>query len=264
MCIENIKIEKRTINIIKEIINKENLDEYKYSRRIRDYIKQLPQNLSKESKVLDIGLAHGLFSVLIKCEFNCEIWGIDKKRRERKVDRIKQGKWLKRYKSYDINFTYCDITKEYLPFSKKEFDLVIFTEVLEHLITNHPPIDELYKIRKVMKKGGTLILSTPNYASISRRINHLFGKQRAYGFRDRNSNVPSYGKHFKEYTLSELKYILEKANYKNIQTSYVNHSPKPSELYGNIFNILSNLYAPFRNTIILKTSRKYIRYYMDI
>ncbi len=52
---------------------------------------------------------------------------------------------------------------ESLAFEKSRFDAVIFTEVLEH-VNLHPQL-VLCEINRILKKGGTLILSTPNASS---------------------------------------------------------------------------------------------------
>src|SRR5690606_16552983 len=58
------------------------------------------------------------------------------------------------------------ITKS-LPFEKNEFDCVILGEVIEHV----PNTDfVLQEIRRVLKKNGTLLISTPNLVSWANRI----------------------------------------------------------------------------------------------
>lgn len=46
-----------------------------------------------------------------------------------------------------------------LPFSKGTFDIVISTEVIEHTIDPKKAINEIYR---VLKPGGTVVLTTPN------------------------------------------------------------------------------------------------------
>lgn len=69
----------------------------------------------------------------------------------------------------------CDLNKENieLPFPPNTFDLVICTEVFEHLLWPHHLIGE---IKRVLTHGGVLILSVPNIASLTYRIAWLLGR----------------------------------------------------------------------------------------
>jgi SAM-dependent methyltransferase len=55
----------------------------------------------------------------------------------------------------------CDIVADahFIPFKENIFDTVISLEVLEHL---HAPSKGLMEIRRVLKKGGKLVISVPN------------------------------------------------------------------------------------------------------
>ena len=60
-----------------------------------------------------------------------------------------------------------------LPFTDTSFDIVICAEVIEHVVEVRQLINE---IDRVLKKGGKLILSTPNLVSLGNRIGMTFGK----------------------------------------------------------------------------------------
>ena len=65
-----------------------------------------------------------------------------------------------------------NIDAEALPFSDGSFDMVIFLDVVEHLVE---PIQALRDIRRVIKPGGELFIATPNIAKWTRRIKLLLG-----------------------------------------------------------------------------------------
>jgi 2-polyprenyl-3-methyl-5-hydroxy-6-metoxy-1,4-benzoquinol methylase len=67
-------------------------------------------------------------------------------------------------------------------------DCAVFTEVIEHLHYYYVPW-VLSEINKSLKPGGYLILTTPNIASLFRRLRLLLGKQ------------PIYRYHVREYTM---------------------------------------------------------------
>ena len=61
-----------------------------------------------------------------------------------------------------------------LPFANDSFDCVSFCEVIEHLVD---PDRALQEIARVLKIGGTLVITTPNMVSWFNRILVLFGIQ---------------------------------------------------------------------------------------
>ena len=60
-----------------------------------------------------------------------------------------------------------------LPFEDGAFDVIIATEIVEHIVETRQFINE---VNRVLKKGGKLILTTPNLASLGNRLGLLFGK----------------------------------------------------------------------------------------
>jgi SAM-dependent methyltransferase len=61
-----------------------------------------------------------------------------------------------------------------LPFASGSLDVVMFNEVIEHLVDTDAAICE---IRRVLRPGGRLLLSTPNLAAWFNRGMLLFGGQ---------------------------------------------------------------------------------------
>jgi SAM-dependent methyltransferase len=66
------------------------------------------------------------------------------------------------------------ICDDFPPEAAGQYDLVLFFEVLEHLVDTDSAVIHL---RKLLKPGGWLLLSTPNMASWLNRILLLFGMQ---------------------------------------------------------------------------------------
>lgn len=65
-----------------------------------------------------------------------------------------------------------------LPFSAGEFDAVVCFEVIEHLFDIESTLRE---VRRVLKPGGVLVLSTPNIAYWRRRFDLLVGRWNPMG-----------------------------------------------------------------------------------
>ena len=66
-----------------------------------------------------------------------------------------------------------DVDSEPLPFPPSSFDVVVCTEVLEHLRFPGPALAE---IRRVLKPGGRLVGSVPNATRLRNRWRFLMGE----------------------------------------------------------------------------------------
>jgi len=99
------------------------------------------------------------------------------------VTEILVGKW-ERVFAIDISPEYLGLVTsllkvpvvqadaEKLPFPEETFDLVVMTEILEHLPDPEQALSEVFKI---VKPGGAVILSTPNRSSLPiHRISNVF------------------------------------------------------------------------------------------
>jgi len=250
----NIKISRETWGKLLKIVEEEELDKPKYLKRVKDFCSIVPKNLPVNSRILDIGIGPGFFAVLLKSEFDYEIHGVDILRNECDEDMERQKHWFNRYSKFNISFQNCDITKNSLPYPDAYFDCVVFMEVLEHLITLHPPIGIFKDIKRVLKKKGILIFSVPNAVSLDKRIFTLLGSHpSSYGFQ----NNSSYNKHFREYTLKEVTWVLNKIGFEIKKVTMVNQKPiqKFSLSIGDILrfstNYISRLYRNWKNTIIV-------------
>jgi len=104
---------------------------------------------------------------------------------------------------YNLN---CTSQKETWP-SLEPFDLIIFSEVIEHLYT--APEYVLRFLRSILKPKGILILQTPNAAALFKRLTLLRGKNPYERIRLNNQNPG----HFREYTSAELKQLSKDAGF---------------------------------------------------
>jgi len=96
-----------------------------------------------------------------------------------------------------------------LPFENHFFDTVIAAEIIEHLYDTDLFLKEL---KRVLKPGGTLVMSIPNMTSFSNRIRMLFG---AY---PRNGEYRAGGAgHIRFYTAPVFKAQVEEAGFQVLQ-----------------------------------------------
>jgi len=164
-------------------------------------------NLPK-GRVLDLGCGDGDYSKRLK-DLGFEVIAGD-------VDIVRF-----RHKD-EIEFKYCDITKE-LPFSTDCFDYILLMEVIEHL---RNPYVVMPEINRILKKNGSLILSTPNILNLKSRFRFLVEGVYEY-FREtpldqvKNPKEVIFNLHIVPYRYQELEYLLSVTGFKikNIFTS---------------------------------------------
>jgi len=118
---------------------------------------------SEGIKILDIGTSP--FTIYLKNHTNNDIYTIDYS------DTLKE-----RCLQENIFFAKHDLQKKAdLPFEENYFDLILFTEVFEHLLSD--PVLLIKRISRCLKKGGVLIIGTPNLAIFKNRLSLLLNRR---------------------------------------------------------------------------------------
>ena len=154
-----------------------------------------------KGKILDLGCGDGDYSRRLK-ELGFEVTSGD-------IDAARF-----KYKN-EIEFKHCDITKE-MPFADNTFDYVLLMEVVEHLRNPYTVIQE---INRIIKKGGSLILSTPNILSLKSRLRFMFEGCYEY-FREppsdhvKNPKEVIFNLHIVPYRYHELEFLLSASGFK--------------------------------------------------
>jgi len=72
------------------------------------------------------------------------------------------GEAVKRAASYGLTVVQGSVDSPGLPIADASVDVVVFSEIIEHLVDTDAALGEL---RRVLRPGGTLLLSTPNLAA---------------------------------------------------------------------------------------------------
>ena len=180
-----------------------------------------------KDKILEIGCDSGLFSLIIKERFK----DIQHQAIEVAPERINTAL------SRGIDVKKVDVEKEQLPFNNNSFDIVLFTETIEHLVS---PLLILSEIKRVIKPAGTVIISTPNAVGLFARYNHLLGISPHHPpfLETKDSRKGKYGLHRFELTISQCKDLLEQNGYKieRVVFSRYNHQRR-----GMIVKIIERL-----------------------
>ena len=122
----------------------------------------------------------------------------------------------------------CNIETDRFPFEDNYFDLVVCTEVLEHLPQS--PAHAIREMYRVTKTHGHVLITTPNITRSINRAKMLLGKSVTYPLSQvlenegKGSNI--YHRHNREYTLDEVTTLLTHANW-NVETAryFVSYTP---------------------------------------
>jgi len=171
---------------------------------LNDAIKGLP---SKELRFLELGCGTGEFlDRVASLDERLRVWGIDISKLA--IDKVKE-------KGFD-GFA-LDVSQQELPFREGFFDVVYLGDVIEHLLDPDFMISE---VKRILKKGGLVVLTTPNLASWCNRILLLFGFQPLFS---EVSTKKIFGRsgskivgHLRLYTLKSLKEFLSYYGFKII------------------------------------------------
>jgi 2-polyprenyl-3-methyl-5-hydroxy-6-metoxy-1,4-benzoquinol methylase len=152
-------------------------------------------------KVLDIGCGDGDYA------YNLKRMGFDVLAADMDVERFKYAD--------QIVFQKCNVTEK-LPFADNSFDYILFAEVIEHLKN---PYDVIKELSRILKRGGILVLSTPNILNLKSRMRFLFEGCWEY-FREiplehsQNPKEVVWNLHLMPWRYHELEYLLHYNGFK--------------------------------------------------
>jgi len=172
--------------------------------RYEDLMKIIASYNSTETEILDIG--NSRFSEIVATLFKCQV-------DELGFAEDSQRSFGKRFK-FDLNNAQ---EQELWRTDIGPYDIIIFAEVIEHLYTS--PNLVLNFLSSLLKKGGKLIIQTPNATVFHKRIQLLLG-QNPYMLINENNRNPG---HFREYTKSELKTYAKKCGFEVADFYYGNY-----------------------------------------
>lgn len=145
-------------------------------------------------RILDVGCGTGFISRSLVGKN--DVYGVDI-----------SAEYLARAASYGIETKQWDIRKG-LPFEYGSFDIVLVTEVLEHIFDTDALLSE---IGRVLKVNGVLFLTVPNCCSLVSRVNVLLGRMPSY---IEHHCRPGMAGHIRGYNLPAIKKQLKEHGFK--------------------------------------------------
>lgn len=162
---------------------------------LKESLGSIYQLIPDKSTVLDIGCSTGYFGGLLIEDKQAIVDGVEINQED-----AKQAKKILRQV-----YTF-DLETQSWPASlmKNEYDIILFGDVLEHL---KDPKEVLLHVKKILKNNGALIISVPNIAHASIRMELLLGsfEYEKLGILDET--------HLKYFTLDSIVRLLDSAGY---------------------------------------------------
>lgn len=176
--------------------------------------------VGKNRKILDVGCYNGLFSEEFKKIGNV-VYGVDAS-----TDAVEEAK------NRGIKASVADL-EDRLPFEDEFFDVIHAGEVIEHLYDTDTFISEC---ARVLKKGGLLLISTPNTVSLPRRILYLMGKGKFFEASNTFSTEEFSVGHIRFFTKDLLRDFVQSFGFELLEftSDYVNLPFFRSELLAKI------------------------------
>lgn len=205
------------------------------SPRVNKMIELLKPYVRRLDRMLDIGCYDGTFLSHFQ---ECNRFGVDAN-----VWAVSECK----KKGIDARNLYLEPGVK-LPFSNEYFDVVVAGEIIEHVFDTDYFLEE---IRRVLKKNGLLLVSTPNIASLGRRIMLLFGISPII---ETSPNEKESVGHIRYFTFHTLRRLLSKHSFMKIKSisDVINFEPS-----GNISNqCLARIFPTLGASCIVLAKKK--------
>lgn len=174
-----------------EYFPEEGVDKNQLTRR--DRVLEMLGSVSGK-RILDVGCAAGFVSRELVGKN--EVYGVDISPEPLEY----AAKMGIKTKQYDI--------QKGLPFDSGSFDVVLMTEVLEHIFDTDALLSE---VRRVLKVDGVLVLTVPNVCSLVSRVQVVLGRLPSYVEHHCGDGMAG---HIRGYNLSAIKRQLVEHGFK--------------------------------------------------
>jgi len=185
-------------------------EEIWYWVNVPGWLAKLRADGMQVQRVLDVGGAYGTLALYCKKLFGCEVFMTDF-----------ADSFLSRTlrEAVPIHFAVNNLELDELPWGHR-FDIVLFTEVLEHL--NFNPRASLLKLRNALRDEGKLFLSTPDAAEWGKTTRYY---EKLAEMPDPKPGQPVIDDHVWQYGKKELVTLLEECGFHIDELAYSPGTP---------------------------------------
>ena len=154
--------------------------------------------------------------------------------------------------TYEFRCRCFDAERDRFPYDDGSFDLVIWSEVIEHLTLN--PVHTLSEIHRVLKPGGSVIVSTPNATRADNIANLLYGLNIYDPY---HLGSPFAGsRHSREYTFEELRELVAGCGFEIERMEDIDIYPPAGRRVA--------IFRTFVQRIVRLWTRKHYRYHLFV
>ncbi len=206
MIIETYKdVSLEIVNAMKPLVEKTDHYHYGHARRMARTLQTiLDQN--PQGKFLEVGTTTLIPLVLSKLAPDLDLTVTDFN-----LDKPKLGEdtFTLQDESINLKVARVNIEDEPLPFEDDYFDFILLSEVIEHMEVD--PMYMLAEMNRVLKTGGTLLVTTPNCAS-TWAIHKILNGIEPYFYMQYQRDRSPY-RHNYEYSIHSLTAVLKAAGF---------------------------------------------------
>jgi SAM-dependent methyltransferase len=181
----------------------EDTNDVEFSARLKMYQMAIPYLSKPTGVVLDIGTGGGIAARFFKA-LGCRVVSVDSVSASGTAA-------LENVRLAGVEAVACDIERDILPAESKSIDVVIFTDVIEHL--HHSPRPALNEIMRILRPGGIVLASTPNALRLTARLKVLTGVSNWPKIWDYFDQPLAHFGHHHEYTIEEFKGVFQRTGF---------------------------------------------------
>ena len=185
-------------------------------------------NITNKKIFLDVGAGYGFFSKEAK-KANFDVTALELNDNVRKIFKLLNG-----FEALNKNFN-----EEFVEENKEKFDIVLLSQVLEHIPIEFNPIKNIYNL---LKTGGICVIAVPHFGST---FSMLQGKK------DMFITPPE---HLNFFSKKALTLIFKKFGFKLLKIETVSRINKNKikskfKIFSSIINFILNLFIKFSDRI---------------
>ncbi len=188
-----------------------------HRHRLAGDLAMIRRTVEPSRRVLEFGSAPPFLTLALK-RAGYDVVGLD----------IAPDRFAEAIATYGLDIRAVNFETQPVPFEAGSFDAVLFNEVFEHLRIDL--IATMREVRRVLKVGGTLMLSTPNMRSLRGLWTLLRQGSTCHigtDLYDEYDKLRRFGHmgHVREYTAGEVSRFLTRIGFKIIRVEYRDAGP---------------------------------------
>ena len=180
----------------------------KHLQEVTLILETLEDNSDLNTKIIDVGGGLGINCIILSRLYGLDTYVMDRfdefdPSHERVVGTDIEA--IERMRSFGVKVVREDFINNVIPSDLINFDLITCFSVIEHF--NFSPKKLIEDLSRISKKGGKIIISTPNQVHLFNRIKSLLGVNTWEDFDYYFSSDPFFG-HVREFTKKEMKKLI--------------------------------------------------------